>query len=254
MGELLAKEGFQPPAAPPPGAPPAGAPPGGSSGRPPKPPPPPIDWSQEVPRRQKMFLDRSLERRPIALKAAGAPPDLTDLVCSGATMDTFAVEKLAEWKESSRFALVLTGAPKTGKTCAAVLAMSRRTYRSWEQYGAEPTIECTRFDDNQVFVQAAELGVTVKPWDQDAAYAATTRRMKTCHLLVIDDLGREGTDIIKRLEEILIARHALAQKERPNGRDYRTIMTANMTTAAFEASYGARLFARMRSDAMVISC
>jgi hypothetical protein len=78
--------------------------------------------------------------------------------------------------------------------------------------------------------------------------------MKTCHLLVIDDLGREGTDIIKRLEEIMIARHAIAQKGYPRGEDYRTILTANMTTAAFEASYGARLFARMRSDALVISC
>lgn len=67
--------------------------------------------------------------------------------------------------------------------------------------------------------------------------------MNKAELLVLDDIGDEGSDFGKNvLADVLLYRHA---KRR------RTVLTGNITPAAFEKRYGPALWDRIRSTGIV---
>lgn len=126
---------------------------------------------------------------------------------------------------------MLLGSTGVGKTVAAtfVLADFARKYR-WNE---QPT---GSNENPALFVKAARL-TSLTDWNAD--HARWLDQLIGARLLVLDDLGDEGTpSAIQRVTDLLLAR---ADKRR------RTVLTSNLDAKSFERRYGAALFDRLRT-------
>lgn len=126
-----------------------------------------------------------------------------------------AVQAVAAWRGGRRLGVVrvLAGPPGTGKSCAAAWACL------WDSPGRPR-------DVSALFVHAAEMGRT--PRNNYSEHLAAWRRWTEMPLLVIDDLGLEGSAAADAIGLLLLERYDASRV---------TLATANLTAEAFGARY-----------------
>lgn len=147
-----------------------------------------------------------------------------------------AVEAAQEFirDRDARF-LLLLGEKGVGKTSAAALALwdfvAKYPWNDLPQGSAtEPAMFCPAFSVTRLSA--------FEPKDRD--YVA---RLGRAHLLVVDDVGNEGTEFGRTtLVDLLLAREASRK---------RTVLTGNMTPKAFAERYGEALVDRVRASGIV---
>lgn len=169
------------------------------------------------------------------LQQAGCPFDaIAALSKPNSTPAMDAAQRFTR-ERGARF-LLLLGTVGVGKTVAAthVLEHLCRTFAWDSQPSGAPLFEPA------VFVPARFItGLSAfTEADKD-----TMRRMERAVVLVVDDMGDEGTDFGRgRLVDLLLERHS---------RGRRTVITSNLTPDGFKARYGEALADRIRSSGMV---
>lgn len=156
--------------------------------------------------------------RESCLRDAGVPSRI--LASLDAPRDTDALSLAREFCASEFRWLVLVGRTGIGKSVAAAFVCdvaSRLAPVTW--------------------ISAAECLDSLQRFDA-AAMAANLRRVS---MLVLDDLGTEGR--IGPLQALLSARH---------DDNRRTVITANLSTAALRERLGTRVADRVRSSSLVL--
>lgn len=132
--------------------------------------------------------------------------------------------------------LLLLGPTKLGKTVAASLVMADFCAR-WEwnnQSSGGNNASPVHFVEARELTHASAF---------DAEKEKHLRQLKDCRLLVLDDVGDEGTELGRgAVADILIHRG-------DNGR--RTVVTSNLTREGFKQRYGEAVARRIREHGVV---
>lgn len=172
------------------------------------------------------------ERRR-AYVAQGLPAVHVDRVLNGALEDTEALRAVQAFAaDPAARRIVLAGGKGCGKTLAAVWALMNTPPGAYPhgRYGAAWPAEL-----HPRFIDASELATT-SLYDREAIAP-----LKTCRILVIDDLGIEYGDqkgvFASLLDSVFDARYR---------GDLRTILTTNLNAAEFKARYSERIVDRLR--------
>lgn len=142
---------------------------------------------------------------------------------------TFVADKFALF-------LVMLGERGLGKTVAAAYVAQEFARRfAWnEQIGGGIAIEPIRCIPASTLTRMSAFEKS----DDDLLY-----QLERAGLLVVDDMGDEGTELGKAtLVDLLIRRH---------GKGRRTVITSNLRGDAFKERYGAALADRIRSSGFV---
>jgi hypothetical protein len=184
-----------------------------------------------------------LARRQAAM-AAGAPATLNKLGVPrpvshalSAPRATPALLAAKEWWLSGRPVLLLLGGVGSGKTTGAAWVLLRQLEREagvTHPSGGHPV-------DPAMFATAPEFnGLS----DYHPESRAWLERLCRCTLLVLDDLGTErmGDGELSCVQRVISERHATNR---------RTVLTSNLTAAAFVARYGERVADRIRESGTV---
>ncbi len=137
---------------------------------------------------------------------------------------TKAIETINEWLATAVPAIVLSGGVGIGKTVAAVYALTRHRV-SWQ------------------VVRAQRIGAHYERWQSDREDNVVPLRVDVS-LLLVDDLGKEGSDrrAHDALDEVADARQS---------RSTRTIYTTNLSGKEFAArEYSHRFRSRLAQSAI----
>lgn len=159
------------------------------------------------------------------LEQRGVPDRIARLILSGAVKPNAATDFAFQLAEGKGKLLVLASEPGRGKSVAACWALSQAS---------------------GLFVGSSALAIAPRREDNtdDVPANVLDARMRTCGLLVVDDLGIEHSPsgfAVARLDAIVTHRW---EREKP------TLLTTNMLAEAFEARYGARIASRVNGDAL----
>lgn len=138
-------------------------------------------------------------------------------------------------RDADALFLLLLGPPGVGKTLAASLvAVDFASKWPWNEQAMGSAAEPIRY------VDAATL-TRLSAFDAEAKRYAEA--LRSCPLLVLEDVGDEGTELGKGLlVELLMARHAANR---------RTVLTGNLRPEAFRTRYGAAVADRIRAGGYV---
>lgn len=195
------------------------------------------EWEAE----QKAQLDAARERVeasiPDRLRLLGVPELAIQTIAKGE--DTPALRAARKWHEQKeRPFLVLLGGVGTGKTVAAVWAMSRHLAagRDTPQAGGGKAIPQAVFLRASKFARLSQYDKRDEEWLENELHRS--------RLLVIDDMGAEflAAPAMTMLDELLDERYSNAR---------RTILTSNLSGELFRERYGARLWDRFAQVAVV---
>lgn len=131
--------------------------------------------------------------------------------------------------------LLLLGPTGVGKTLAASLVVVDFCGKyPWNQQSTGQSIHPVEYADAAAVARLSVYG------DADKAYVD---RLRNAHLLVLEDMGDEGTELGKGLlVEVLMHRHASRR---------RTVLTSNLTKDPFKARYGQAVADRIRSSGII---
>lgn len=173
-----------------------------------------------------------------ALKRSGCPAVTFEAL--SATHPTPALEKAQEFKARPRsevFGLVLLGTTGIGKSVAAAYAARWCLYEF--RLSEQPSGSAREWAR---WFTGAELG---RLYTHDRDDRRDWEKLKTCGVLVLDDLGTEAADarVGEALWELVDARTG---NRRP------TIISANLKAAEFKARYGDRVADRLRPCSIVL--
>lgn len=170
-------------------------------------------------------------------RKAGCPGDALDFLRAGAVTTCAAMADAKRFCQSPKaLFLLLHGPSRRGKTVAAAhVVLDFCRYHPWnDSPGGRPLWEPV------LFVPASSLTRTSSYAKEDTSYLD---RLDAAKLLVVDDMGDEGTDVGRNiLETLLLQRHA---KQR------RSVLTSNLLSDPFRKRYGEALSNRIRESGIV---
>lgn len=131
--------------------------------------------------------------------------------------------------------LLLLGPPGVGKTLAASLVVVDFASKwPWNDMPGGGAAEPIRYTDSASLTRLSAFDSEAKRYVES---------LRSCHMLVLEDAGDEGTEMGKGLfVELLMARHA---------NRLRTVVTSNLRPEAFRARYGAAVADRVRASGYV---
>jgi DNA replication protein DnaC len=168
-------------------------------------------------------------------RKCGCPHEALNAVEAG-LRDSPAVKAAKAFSDDRKaLFLLLLGPTGVGKSAAATSVV-------WDfcasyQWNSEPSGQLLSPCE---YVDASRLTRLSAYDSEDSRFV---ERLRTCRLLVLEDVGDEGTDFGKGLlVELLMHRHASSR---------RTVLTANLTADAFKARYGEAVADRIRSTGHV---
>jgi DNA replication protein DnaC len=174
---------------------------------------------------------------PFRLQKLGVPAD--NILALRKATDTKALEGAKRFltapKDLVRF-LVLVGPHGAGKSTAAAYVLAEAVRRhDWNSQASGG-----RQTEPFVWTNAAEVTSVV---DFGRVAPEWVEGLKRASLLVLDDLGKDGTEVgLAALRDVLTYRH---EKQR------RTVVTSNLAPSDFKARYGESWYERLKSAAMV---
>jgi hypothetical protein len=172
---------------------------------------------------------------PRKLEQLGVPMD--SIAALRAPRETVAMENAKRLDRGGDLMqmLVLLGPPGSGKTVAAAWLLGQAVRR--HPWNSQPTKSNTT---PLLFVEARAL-TRLSNFDPEASRWVDA--MRDAKLLVLDDVGDEGTPSgCSTLADVVLHRHA---------RKRRTVLTGNLRAEAFKARYGDALADRIRASAIV---
>lgn len=173
--------------------------------------------------------DRAVAARMAKLGVPGDAISALDHLDPGPAEDAARRYLRAQWNIVPF--LFLAGGVGVGKTVAAALVFADAVRKHpWNN-------EATGSNENPlVFIRASRL-TSLTDWNAD--HARWLDQLLAARLLVLDDLGDEGTGpAVQRVTDLLLAR---CDKKR------RTVITSNLTAEALKRRYGEALFDRIRT-------
>lgn len=174
---------------------------------------------------------------PVRMSRAGVPDYAAKALLAPRQTPAVAAAKKFETDGSLLF-LLLLGDKGLGKTVAAAHVLAHYAARyPWNTQPSGPSVE------PMLFIAAREV-TTVPAWE--AANGTLMDTVKRTPMLVVDDMGQEGTTVGRDLlVNALFDRHAKGK---------RTVLTSNLRTDAFKARYGDALADRIRETGLVVPC
>jgi DNA replication protein DnaC len=181
---------------------------------------------------------------PKLLTVVGVHPKTVDQVRRERRLrQTLALAAAYDFLTMGATFLVLLGAPGTGKSVAAAVALANLLRpKMWD-----PDFYITSDESNLPawHVSASELSRTTS-----SEYAEGDRsrfqRASEVKYLVLDDLGveRASASWLARFDELLDRRY---------GSDLRTVITSNLDPERLKAQYGGRVSDRLRHEGFIVS-
>lgn len=177
------------------------------------------------------------------LAGCGAPADSIERVLAGLEVsDRFpAVAAVRKWANSAACHLLMCGGVGTGKSTAAVEALTLARKPCWFYDGTGQVISSWQYDRRAFWTDSVQLA-RFAPWSDEGK--ADWTRATRAPWLVIDDLGVEPLTehFVADLTALFCDRHVAG---------LRTIMTTNAHWKAFQGRYGPRLWSRLKERGVV---
>lgn len=191
-------------------------------------------------RRKELYAKAAGERQASDLvegwrwaQKAGAPYDALAALKRGPE-ESEALKAARKFNQDSEaLFLLLLGPTGVGKTLAASLAVvDFASQWPWnEQPSGIGAAEPVRYVDSSSLTRLSAF---------DAEAGRYVDSLRSCHLLVLEDAGDEGTELGKGVfVELLMARHA---------RRRRTVVTGNLRPPQFRQRYGEAVADRIRTS------
>lgn len=168
---------------------------------------------------------------------AGAPYQALAALKQGPRA-TLAIQEARKFNtDAEAVFLLLLGAAGVGKSLAATLvAVDFAKKWPWNEGQTGTDLEPLRYVDAVTLMR-------VSVFDSEAQRYVDG--LKRCHLLVLEDVGDEGTELGKGLlVELLMTRHASRR---------RTVVTGNLVPNVFQERYGRAVWDRIKSSGYIPS-
>jgi hypothetical protein len=197
---------------------------------------------------EQAHWERHKQNRFAILRSKGVPEKHVALLEANHLEESPAVLAVEAWLRAQtpdKQMLVLVGEPQEpGKSLACAYGLSSMSVVRRTQYGNEPWLNYRYPDSDYEWVTASELGALRDRFDNDVRMKA--RRLETCGVLVLDELGGPTwTDVSKQLEELLGKRWSSNK---------RTMITTNLSIEALRHEVDERLLDRIRRVGRIVIC